>query len=280
MYPRLFSIGPLTIYSYGLMLGIGFIVASILLTRELRRKHIDPNLGSTITLIAVAFGIAGSKMLYLLENWDSFARDPFGMAFSPGGLTWYGGFVLATFAIFLFVRRKHIPFLRICDAAAPGLMIGYGIARIGCHLSGDGDYGMPTSLPWAAVYSKGTYPPSLAFRNFPDIVATYGVHGIVPDTLPVHPTPVYEFLMGVALFFLLWAMRKRISTDGRLFMVYLVLSGSARFLIEFIRLNPRLAFGLSEAQLISVVVILIGFIGFASLTKPKAPQEEVLATTP
>ena len=173
MCPRLLQVGPFTIYSFGLMLGIGFITASLLLTRELTRKGFDPNLGSTITLLAVIFGIAGSKILYLFESWSDFVRDPVGMAFSPGGLTWYGGFILATLAIMLFARRRKIPFLKICDAAAPGLMLGYGIARIGCHLSGDGDYGMPTNLPWAAVYSKGTYPPSAAFRDFPDIVAKY-----------------------------------------------------------------------------------------------------------
>src|SRR5882672_9712288 len=112
MHPRLFSIGPFTVYSYGLMLGIGFIVASTVLTRELRRKGLDPNMGSTITLLAVAFGIAGSKMLYLIENWGIFVRDPLGMAFSPGGLTWYGGFVLAALAIMVYARRRKIPFLR------------------------------------------------------------------------------------------------------------------------------------------------------------------------
>ena len=272
MYPRLFTIGPLTIYSYGLMLGIGFIIASILVTKDLKRKGIDPNLGSTLTILAVIFGIAGSKMLYLIENWEYFVRDPIGMAFSPGGLTWYGGFFLATFAIFMFVRKKHIPFLKICDAVAPGLMLGYVIARIGCHLSGDGDYGAPTDLPWASVYSKGTYPPSLAFRSFPEVVQKFGVDGVVPDTIPVHPTPIYEFLIGVALFFVLWELRKRLVVDGRLFMVYLMLSGSARFLVEFIRLNPRIVFGLSEAQLISAIVFFIGVIGFSYVSRELEPH--------
>src|SRR5436309_4825316 len=225
MHPRLFTIGPFTIYSYGLMLGIGFMVASILLARELKRKGIDPNLGNTITLLAVVFGIAGSKILYLIESWDYFIRDPIGMAFSPGGLTWYGGFLLATFAILVYVRKKGISFWKICDAAAPGLMLGYGIARIGCHLAGDGDYGMPTTLPWGAIYSDGTYPPSVAFRDFPEIVRKYGVNGVVPDTIPVHPTPIYEFLFGVLLFLLLWKLRKKYNIYGRLFMIYLVLSG-------------------------------------------------------
>ena len=272
MYPRLITLGPFTIYSYGLMLGIGFITASVLFTRELKRKGIDPNLGSTCTILAVIFGIAGSKMLYLIESWEYFIRDPIGMAFSPGGLTWYGGFALATFAIYLYVRKKRIPFLKVCDAVAPGLMVGYGIARIGCHLSGDGDYGMPTDLPWASVYSKGTYPPSLAFRNFPDIVQKYGVNGVVPDTLPVHPTPLYEFVIGVALFLILWKIRKNVTTDGKLFMIYLMLSGAARFFVEFIRLNPRIAFGLSEAQLISSVIMIIGVVGYSTISKAPEPH--------
>ncbi|OLD59483.1 MAG: hypothetical protein AUI33_16445 [Ignavibacteria bacterium 13_1_40CM_2_61_4] len=267
MYPRLFTIGPFTIYSYGLMLGVGFILASIFLTKELRRKQLDPALGSTITLLAIVFGIAGSKLLYLLENWEYFARDPLGMAFSPGGLTWYGGFILATLAIMVYVRRRKIPFLKICDAASPSLLIGYGVARLGCHLSGDGDYGIPTDLPWSAVYSNGTYPPSIAFRNFPEIVQKYGVNGVVPDTIPVHPTPVYEFIAGVLLFIILWNLRKKLTVDGSLFMVYLVMSGGARFLVEFIRLNPRILFGLSEAQLLSMVMVALGVAGFFMLSK-------------
>ena len=277
MHPRLFTIGPFTVYSYGLMLAIGFIVASLLLTKELRRKGMDPNLGSTVTLLAVVFGIAGSKLLYLLENWEYFVRTPFEMAFSPGGLTWYGGFVLATLAIMIYAREKKVSFLKICDATAPGLMLSYGVARVGCHLAGDGDYGMPTTLPWAAVYSKGTYPPSVAFRNFPEIVKQYGVNGVIPDTLPVHPAPIYEFLMGAALFYLLWKLRKRSGPDGRLFMTYLILSGAARFAVEFIRLNPRVLFGLSEAQLIAGVMFCIGIFGTWSLGKRQRQELTVQA---
>lgn len=268
MYPRLFSIGPLTVYSYGLMLGIGFMTASWLLTRELRRKGLDPTLSSNITLLAICFGIAGSKMLYLVENWEYFIKTPVSMAFSPGGLTWYGGFVLATAAIWVYVRWwKKIPFLKICDAAAPGLILAYGIARIGCHLAGDGDYGVPTDLPWGCVYSNGTYPPSAAFRDFPEIVAKYGINGSVPDTIPVHPAPLYEFFSAVLLFSILWKRRARPAVDGKLFMLYLILSGLARVLVEFIRINPRILFGLTEAQLISAAIMIIGLIGSQALSK-------------
>ncbi|MBI4811266.1 MAG: prolipoprotein diacylglyceryl transferase, partial [Ignavibacteriales bacterium] len=150
MYPELFKIGPFTVHSFGLMMALGFIVASMILSKEIKRKGYDPNLGSTITLLAVIFGIAGSKILFLIEDWDHFIMNPLREAFSPGGLTWYGGFLLATFAIWIYTRKKKIPFLKVCDSAAPALMIGYGIARIGCHLAGDGDYGLPTDLPWGA----------------------------------------------------------------------------------------------------------------------------------
>lgn len=275
MCPRLLEIGPFTIYSYGLMLGIAFIVASYLLTLELKRKHIDPNMGSTITFLAVVFGIVGAKLLYLIESWEYFVQDPVGMAFSAGGLTWYGGLLLGTYAVWVYVRKKKVPFLKICDAAAPGLMIGYGIARIGCHLSGDGDYGIPTDLPWAAVYSKGTYPPSVAFKDFPEIVERYGVNGVVPDDLPVHPTPIYEFLAGVLLFAFLWKLRKKDYPDGKLFMVYLVLTGVARFSVEFIRLNPRILFGLSDSQLISILLVLVGAYGMWYFAN-KSPKATVM----
>ena len=287
MYPRLFTIGPLTIYSYGLMLGIGFILASYLLTKELQRKQVgfdssldDPKkgaamLGSTLTLLAVIFGIAGSKILYLIENWKYFVRDPLGMAFSPGGLTWYGGFILATLAILIYTRRKRISFLMTADAVAPGLMLGYGVARIGCHLAGDGDYGMPTTLPWGTIYSNGTYPPSLAFKDFPEIVQKYGVNGVVPDSIPVHPAPVYEFIIAIILFSLLWRLRKNHYPTGTMFMFYLMLSGIARFFVEFIRLNPRLLFGVSEAQLIAVIMIAAGLVGRQVISRQNSGEAAV-----
>lgn len=270
MCPRLLEIGPFTIYSYGLMLAIGFIVASYLLTAELKRKRLDPALGNSITLIALVAGVAGSKLLYLIENWSAFVADPIGMAFSPSGLTFYGGFLLATFAIWLYLRRKKVGFLIAGDAVAPGLMLGYGVARLGCHFAGDGDYGFPTTLPWGTDYSQGTYPPSAAFRNFPEITSQYP-GGIVPDTTLCHPTPVYELILCAIFFWILWRMRKTTRPDGKMFMAYLVLAGLERFAVEFLRLNPRILFGLSEAQLIAVGLMVIGAIGWFFLSKQREP---------
>ncbi|MDP2885422.1 MAG: prolipoprotein diacylglyceryl transferase [Ignavibacteria bacterium] len=266
MCPRLLQIGPFTIYGYGLMLAIGFIVGSYLVTYEMKRRGLDPNLGNTITLIALVAGVAGAKLLFLIENWDYFLDDPIGMAFSPSGLTFFGGFLLAAFSIYLYLRKRGIRFLLAADAIAPGLLLAYGIARIGCHLAGDGDYGFPTTLPWGTDYSKGTYPPSVAFKNIPEIANTFP-GGIVPDHTLCHPTPMYEFLICGILFWVLWRLRTKLQPEGKLFMLYLIVAGLERFLIEFVRINPRSALGLSEAQLIALALVLVGLLGWYSLSR-------------
>ncbi len=271
MCPRLFQIGPFPVYGFGLMLAVGFLVASYLLSSEFKRRKLDPSIANNITIIALIGGVVGSKILYLFENWSDFITDPAGMAFSPGGLTFYGGFLLAAFSIYLYGKRKKIPFFVIADAIAPGLLLAYGIARVGCHLAGDGDYGFPTTLPWGTDYSKGTYPPSIAFKDFPDITSRYP-NGIVPNNTPCHPTPIYELIICVILFWILWRARKRITPNGKLFMGYLVLAGAERFTIEFIRINPRIMFGLTEAQLVAVVLIVIGGFGWWWYSRTPNPQ--------
>jgi len=266
MCPRLLEIGPFTIYSYGLMLAIGFITASYIMSMEFKRKKLDPNLSGNVTLLALVGGIAGAKLLFILENWSEFVLDPSGMVFSPAGLTFYGGFIVATVVIYAYLRKKGISFLHTADGVAPGLMLGYGIARTGCHFAGDGDYGFPTSLPWGTDYSNGTYPPSLAFRSFPEITSQFP-GGIVPDTTPLHPTPIYEFIICGIMFLIMWRLRRKIHPIGAMFMFYLILAGIERFGIEFLRINPRVLFGLSEAQLIAIGLILIGAFGWNYLSR-------------
>ncbi len=258
--PVLFKIGPVKVYSYGLMVGIGFLVANYVAIKEFVRKGLGADFANQVTLLAIIFGLSGSRILSLIENWGDFLKDPIGMAFSSGGLTWYGGFFLAAAAIIWAARRKGFRFLKVADALAPALIIGYGVARLACHFSGDGDYGMPTNLPWGVSYSKGIVPPSVAFRIFPKIEARYP-GGFVPNNTLLHPTPIYEFIACLLIFYFLWKIRKKIMPDGELFMIYLVFAGSERLLVEFIRLNPRLLFGLSEAQLISIPLIVLGTIG-------------------
>jgi phosphatidylglycerol---prolipoprotein diacylglyceryl transferase len=273
MHPVIIELGPVKIYSFGLMMGISFIIANFLLTKEFKRKKINPELASNITLIALVAGVSGSKILYLLENFKSFIADPIGMTFSPGGLTFYGGFILAAASIYFYAKKKGIKFIQIADSVTPALLLAYGIARIGCHLAGDGDYGYPTDLPWATDYSNGTYPPSAAFRDFPEIVAKYGVNGIVPDNTLCHPAPIYETLICVTFFFFMWKNRERWKIEGQMFFTYLILAGVERFSVEFLRLNPRFILGLSEAQIIAAILIIVGAGGLSSLLrKNKTPN--------
>jgi len=267
MYPELFKIGPFTVYSYGLMLGIAFIVASYILTKEVERRKMNPNIATEVTLLSIIFGVIGAKLFHLFENWEAFIVSPLKMAFSPGGLTFHGGLLVVIIAVWIYSKRKNIPFFTIADLAAPSLALAYGIGRIGCHLAGDGDYGFPTNLPWGTNYENGTVPPSVMFRGS-EIAKSFS-GGVVPDNTPLHPTPIYEFLIMLFIFFILWKLRKKEWPDGKLFTVYLMLAGLERFAVEFIRLNPKLFFGLSEAQLISIILMAAGIIGYYYFTKKK-----------
>jgi phosphatidylglycerol:prolipoprotein diacylglycerol transferase len=339
MCPRLLQIGPFTIYGYGLMLALAFIVANALLTSEVRRKSINVDvsipflqisrllyiiavglflltysmqysfghlleyavsaplhvlitavvlgvgwflfgpaatkrpskaksfdLATAITFIALVGGVLGSKLLFLFENLKDFISEPFGLAFSPSGLTFFGGLILVAVLLYWISRKADVPFLGMADATAPGLLLAYGIGRIGCHLAGDGDYGFPTTLPWGTDYSKGTYPPSLAFKDFPEITSKYP-GGVVPDTTLCHPTPMYEFLVCGILFLVIWRFRKTLKPDGKVFMLYLMFAGAERFGVEFIRVNPRVMLGLSEAQLIALILLIIGVYGWYRLSQ-------------
>ena len=258
MMPVVLEIGAIHIYGYGLMLGLAFLMGTWMLALGLRRRDVDPSLAYTITALAIVFGVYGSKVLWLLEHWGALLADPLEVALNPG-MTFYGGLVMGTAAIFLYVRSRRVGFASVLDAAAPALMIAYGIGRLGCHLAGDGDYGMPTTLPWGTDYSHGFVPPSRALAIFPDIAARYP-GGVVPDNTLLHPTPVYEFLLGVLGCAILRRLDRR-QPPGRLFVVYLMLSSTFRFAVEFLRLNPRVALGLTDAQLVSGALFVVAWPG-------------------
>jgi phosphatidylglycerol:prolipoprotein diacylglycerol transferase len=285
--PKLFEIGPITVYSFGLMMGIAFLVANYLFASEIRRRKLPEELAGTVTLIALVGGVIGSKLFSLLENWDRVVEDPMAEIFSASGLTFYGGLIVAIIAIWFYVRSKKVPFMRVADAAAPSLIIAYGIGRIGCQLAGDGDYGIPSKLPWAMPYPKGTVPTNGwqmaadSARHLSELGKLYAKMypgERVPDQVPVHPAPVYETLAALAIFAFLWAIRKKPRPVGMIFAIYLICAGIERLLVEFIRLNP-LYLGLSQAQWISVGMIAIGsYMSFKLRSLPAA--EEWVAPKP
>ena len=233
-------------------------------------------------------------ILFLFEEWQFFTQSPLRAAFSPGGLTWYGGFLLGMLAVYIYIRRKKVPYLQFLDALGIALILAYGVGRLGCHFSGDGDYGYPTTLPWGTIYAQGTAKPSYVLEEyFKEHPAErtfwhYDSLRVIPagvdklgsrfskfdEVTPLHPAPVYELILGIVGFVILWNLRKRNHPDGWLFMVYLILAGLFRFLIEFMRLNPRLLLGLTEAQLFSIVIIAAGVLGVIMINRKTGPKAE------
>lgn len=255
MYPYLVEIGPLKIASYGTMVALAFLTSFYVLKKELERKGMDAELASSLITAELIGGLIGAKLYYVLfeippsQTWGQILR----ILFSGSGLAWYGGVVLATLTGMWVVRRHRVPLVPILDATAPALAIGYAIGRIGCQLAGDGCYGIPTDLPWGMAYPNG----------------------VVPTLVKVHPAPVYETLTGLAIFGLLWRTRKHLSQPGLSFCLYLVLAGLGRFLVEFIRRSPKLLWGLSDDQLISLGIMGIGLIwGIRLLVKSLSVEEK------
>ncbi len=290
---------PLPIYSFGAMVATAILLAGWLLARELDRMHgagqiptirvraaappAKANAGgraragraaapttvaappsaivNRLVILAAIGGVAGSKLFHILENLDLFAADPIGTIFSSGGLTFYGGLITAAALIAWTVRRAGLPVPRVADAVAPGLILGYGIGRIGCYLAGDGDWGIcsrladkPAFLPsW--LWSE-TFPRNILGENIPGGICAAGFDG-------VYPTMLYEFAMCLAAFAVLWALRRHRWGAGWLFGLYLVFTGVERFLIELIRVNnvgTYLGIPATQAQVISVILAIAGVV--------------------
>jgi phosphatidylglycerol:prolipoprotein diacylglycerol transferase len=175
-------------------------------------------------------GVLGAKIDFVLQNGSE------GNFLSGSGLVWYGGVIGGAIGVIAVAAWRKIPIGRLANMSAPGLAIGYAIGRIGCQLSGDGDYGRATSLPWGMSYPDGE----------------------VPTTEIVHPTPVYETAAMLVVFFVLWRLRDRLNRPWQLFGLWAILAGAERFLVEFVRRNEDVALGLTAAQLFSIGLMAIG----------------------
>jgi phosphatidylglycerol---prolipoprotein diacylglyceryl transferase len=238
VYPFI-HIGPLTLGTYGIMVATGLICAFFVLRADLVRRNIAADAETIIGLTGLA-GLAGARLYHLLETPAEFFANPLPLLFSTSGFAWFGAVIGGFLALVLLARNYRMKILLMLDVASPAAAIGYGLGRIGCLISGDGDYGRPTSLPWG--------------MSFPN--------GLVPTTDRVHPTPVYEFLGALVVAYILWRIGGRavdgLRPAGEVFAFYLILTGMARFLVEFIRINPRSFFGLTNAQAASLVSIVAG----------------------
>ncbi len=236
-----------------------------------------------IVLTAAVFGIIGAKIFDQLENWQAFLADPLGQLFSFSGLTFYGGLIVAAIAIIWYGGKNGIPWKPMADSFAPGLAIAYGIGRIGCQVAGDGDWGIVNH--WAKPHWLSFIPDWLWKYNYPHNIINEGVP--IPGCTGPHcmqlpqgvfPTPVYETLMMLIVFIILWSIRKKIKTPGVLFSIYLIFNGVERFLIEHIRVNNTYnIFGYhpTQAEIISPILVIIGIAGWYILEKRAKKKEGI-----
>ncbi len=318
-------LGPILVPTFGLMIAAAMAVAYCVLRADMARRGLEakdtpvsrayapgnPSLAEMFVAVPALIGIVGAKLYHVLETPRELLADPIGQIFSRYGLAWFGG-LIAGFGAFVWLARRHkIPLLEMFDAGSAAAAIGYGIGRIGCLLSGDGDYGTPTSLPWG--------------MSFP--------HGLVPTTDRVHPTPIYELIAACAIAGILWRLGtfqvkpRRSTIDaalvpgptlsaaelerarakfegaakanpqpplpvwrrlrlqwkmmfmrppiGSVFAAYLILTGVARFFVEFIRINPRSFLGLTNAQAASVVSVIAGAALWWHVARKSPPKPSV-----
>ena len=225
---------------------LAFVAAYFALDAEIKRRKLTLDTYSIVAYVALA-GILGAKLWHIMDtpadrptldlllSWQV-------IAWFRGGFAWFGGFVAGIATLLLIARHNRINLLSMLDLCSSAAAIGYAVGRIGCLVSGDGDYGIPTSLPWG-----------MAFPN-----------GLVPTTQRVHPTPLYEFLAGVVIFVYIWrrgtrSLRTPLAA-GVIVGEFLILSGVERFLVEFIRINPRVIFGMSNAQFTALLSVVAGII--------------------
>jgi phosphatidylglycerol---prolipoprotein diacylglyceryl transferase len=234
MQPEI-HLGPITLQTFGIMFALAFIVAGALIARRLQEWGKPPDWAYEIILAALVCGLVGARLDFIIENYDSVKNDLLGNISSGAGLVWYGGAIGGAIGVGLWAWWRGMLNAALLDLCAAPLALGYAIGRIGCQVSGDGDYGKAWNGPWAMAYPNGTEP--------------------IDET--VHPTPIYETLAMGLVAYLLWRLRDRFQT-GVLFSIYLVLAGTERFLVEFIRRNDHVLLGLTQAQLISLAMIAAG----------------------
>jgi prolipoprotein diacylglyceryl transferase len=247
-------LGPFIIPTFGLLVAVGLLVAAYILQADLDRRHAGSPIsghanegkersyhrkGLEIVSIAALSGLIGAQLYHVLESQRELIAHP-SVLVSRFGFAWFGGFLGSFLALVFLAKYYRIPMLEFMDLCSAPAAAGYAIGRIGCLLSGDGDYGVATTLPWG--------------MSFPN--------GVVPTAERVHPTPLYEFFIWMAIAGFLWHMGTKAlrgpKATGEIFCNYLILTGLARFLIEFIRINPRSFLGLTNAQAASLASILVG----------------------
>lgn len=236
MYPFI-HIGHYSIGTFGILLWLAAVSGCWVLHKNFQRKGVKADAINVTALVTVA-GIVGAKLWHVLESPHLLMQVPLQLLLDRAGFAWFGGLVAAILVLMWQGRVAKVGALGMLDLAAPAAAVGYGVGRIGCLTSGDGDYGIPTSLPWGV--------------SFP--------HGLVPTLQKVQPTPVYEFIVALLIALYLWRRGRTEKPTGIITGEYLIWTGLARFLVEFIRINPKIYFGMSNAQVASIGSMIAGIL--------------------
>jgi len=234
--PIAFTIGEISVRWYGIMVALA-VLSLVLWSLWSVKKGANTSYDTVITaaIVGIPSGVIFSRLLHVIDYWDYFIEHP-GQIIGGSGLSIYGAVLGAALGIWIFSRFRKISFGYFADMLAPGIILAQAIGRVGCTLNGC-CYGIECRLPWAVIY---THPESLG-----------------PLGIPVHPTQPYEIIYNLIVFGILVALRKRFRPDGSLFLIYLTFYAVWRLGIDFIREGRELLFGLHEAQLISIVVLII-----------------------
>jgi phosphatidylglycerol:prolipoprotein diacylglycerol transferase len=238
MKPEIEIIG-ISVKTFGVMFALGFLACGALIARRLRELGKPVDWAYEIVFSALLGGVIGARGYYVIQNYSQVKHNLLGSIFSGSGLVWYGGAIGGAIGVLLWMRWRDQLRLIMFDMCATALALGYAIGRIGCQVSGDGDYGIRSHLPWAMGYPHGTVP--------------------TPPGVTVQPTPIYETVTMCLVAYLLWYLRDRVR-PGVVFALYLVLSGLERFLVEFIRRNNEVFAGLTSPQLESVALFAFGLV--------------------
>ncbi len=245
MQPEIHVLG-LSLKTFGIAFALGFLVAGAITARRLGELGRSPDEAYGMVGSSLVGGLVGSRVYFLVQHWSTVKHDLFGSIFSGSGLVWYGGAIGGAIGVLLWAWRHDFLERRMLDTAVYGLCFGYGIGRIGCQVSGDGDYGTVSSLPWAMGYPHGTVPTA--------------------PGVTVQPTPIYETVAMGLLAWALWRLRDRVR-PGVVFALYLVGSGVERMLVEFVRRNAHVLGVLTAPQLESIGLALLGVGGLAYLSR-------------
>jgi len=236
MKPEVTLLG-VSIKTFGVTFALGFLACGLVIARRLRELGKPVDWAYEIVFAALLGGLVGSRAYFVIQNYDEVKGKLVGSIFSGSGLVWYGGAIGGAIAVIAWMRWRRMLSLVTVDMCVTVLALGYAIGRIGCQVSGDGDYGIPSKLPWAMGYPHGTVP--------------------TPPGVTVQPTPIYETLVMGLLAYFLWKLRDRVR-PGVVLGLYLVLSGLERLLVEFIRRNKEVLWGLTAPQLESIALAIVG----------------------